>query len=176
MNEQRAAEPQVLGYAGGAARRGRRWVLVVVAGLLLATFLAVSWQPRGPFSRELSPEEQCQANLRGIGLALYQYAVDEPDGRFPDDVQRIIDAIYALPRQFVCPCAAPGHQCYYYVPGYAMDGDPNAVLMFEDARNHAGRGGNVLYLDGHVQYVELPAYQAVLQHHTGRGNDAPKHH
>lgn len=157
-----------LAYAKGPtkSRRGRRAVVVLavtVPGLLIG-FVALNeamTRRCGP----VTPEAACRANLRGIGMALYVYAVDEPDHMFPDDVQRVIDAMSATPRQFICPSAAAGRQHYYYVPGLSAESDPSAVVMYEDPRNHRGEGGNVLFVDSHVEYVRFPNYQAIVDAH-----------
>ena len=104
----------------------------------------------------------CQANMRGIGQALYIYAQD--DGMFPEkgaDWQaRLVNACTAAPKQFLCPSDTGGSgSSYYYVPGYGDNSDPAQIILYEDPTIHGGRGGNILYQDGHVAFVKSPQYE-----------------
>lgn len=173
-NEARAADGHVveLAYASGssvASRRARAWVVGAYSLVLLAVafsflFPLLTQCGCGPSSERTV----CAANLRGIAQALYIYADDDPHHMFPDDVQRVIDAQNSTPKQFICPSTAAGRQHYYYVPGHSMDDDAKCVLMLEDPRNHDWTGGNVVYLDGSVEFVEMPKYRAIMNQVAGR--------
>ncbi|MCB9852042.1 MAG: hypothetical protein H6819_03015 [Phycisphaerales bacterium] len=155
-----AVELTYAASAGGRGRISRRAVWIGVAiPLACFGFLAMSFSS---CPRCLSPEAECAANLRGIGQAMYIYAMNEPDRMFPDDVQKLIDANTAIPKQFICRSAPTGHQCYLYVPGASEMSPPRTVLMFEDPRNHGGKGGNVLYQDGRVVFEKAPALQSIV--------------
>lgn len=164
-------EPVIeLAYAGGSAtksRRSRAWVFWACSPAVLA--LAISFLL--PLLRQCGPLPErtvCAANLRGIGQALYIYADGDPHRNFPDDVQRVIDAQNSTPKQFICPSAAAARQHYFYVPGHSLDDDPNSVLMLEDPRNHDWTGGNVLYLDGSVEFVGMPKFREIMDRVAGR--------
>jgi len=119
-------------------------------------------------ARELSKRSVCAANMKGIGQALYIYAQDEPKGMFPeagaDWMGRLINAGNTTPKQFVCPSTADtlGDCSYIYVPGYGVNGDPKQIIVYEPIENHGGEGGNILYLDGHVQFVKSPQYEQAI--------------
>jgi len=132
-------------------------VSIMLFPLLISIFL-----PSLSRARELSKRTVCAANMRGIAQAMYIYAQSEPNFAFPDDINKVVTAGNATPRQFQCPSAPPGRQCYYYVPGQTTNSAPNGVLLFEDPNNHLGEGGNVLYQDGHVMFVKGAQFQAIV--------------
>jgi hypothetical protein len=116
-------------------------------------------------ARELSKRSVCAVNLRGIGQAMYIYAQDEPEGRFPeagaDWMGRLINAGYTTPKQYVCPSTADtlGDCSYIYVPGYSVNCDPRQIIVYEPVENHGGEGGNILHQDGQVSFVKSPQYE-----------------
>ena len=93
---------------------------------------------------------------------MYAYALDEEDGAFPDDLDKILDAGYATQRQFTCPSDLPNASSYRYVPGYGTNSDPTQIIMYEDPLVHGGEGGNVLYQDTHVSFVKSPQLEQLI--------------
>lgn len=167
-------EPGDSGAADGVHRCGRlrnwTWLGPIVFGFLAFAVAVVILLPtQDPERRSPSP---CLMNLRGLGQAIYIYAQDAPDMAFPDDFQKVFDAKLALPKQLICPNAARGHACYYYIPGCSAESDPTTVVMFEDPRNHAGEGGHVLDQSGFVSWVKFPEYQAILEKYKDRAKPA----
>lgn len=159
-------QPEQLTYATASSRRGkpftlREWVPIWIFGVVLTSLV---WHVSSGRTRVLSPKTWCSANLRGLGQTLYVYAED--NGKFPDqsvDWQKVlIDSNIAAPQSFVCPCAPKGQTCYYYVPGRQVASDPNQVVVYEDPENHGGEGGNVLFVDSHVEFIKAPKYQALI--------------
>lgn len=108
-------------------------------------------------ARELSKRTVCSANLRGIGQAMYIYANDNRD-RFPPDFKTLLDENSVTEKQFVCPSSdeAPGdlNACYEYIPGQTSNSHFQNVVMYEKQGCHQNEGGNVLFLDGHVEFVK----------------------
>ncbi len=107
-------------------------------------------------ARELSKRTVCAANLRGIGQAMYIYAQD--DNKFPPDLDAVVKANYSTPRQFICPSTTATEAdgldaCYVYIPGQSNDSNPTNVLLYEKPENHGGEGSNVLFVDGHVEFL-----------------------
>ena len=49
--------------------------------------------------------------------------------------------------------AATPSVAYIYIAGQGVINDPRNVLMYEPPENHAGEGANVLFADGHVQFI-----------------------
>lgn len=132
-------------------------------GIVFTTAMLISiLLPSLSRARELSKRTVCAANLRGIGQAMYIYAQNEPNGAFPDDINKVISAGNATANQFTCPSAPPTMASFYYVPGFMTDTDPGRILMYEDPMNHGGEGGNILYQDGHVQFMGSPRFEQTI--------------
>ena len=105
----------------------------------------------------------CAGNLKNIGLGLKMYAADH-DAIYP---RRLVDAGRYLayqPALFVCPSSGTTTGRfetvdewldYVYVKGLAESVPPDSVLMYCHPKNHGGVGGNVLFADGHVEWVDV---------------------
>jgi hypothetical protein len=115
---------------------------------------------------------KCASNLKQIGLAVSMYAKDH-GGRYPDRFEDLIVAEDIGSEVFVCPksddtpakgrsvaemvgnLSAGGHLSYVYL-GKGWDVktvNPSAVLAYEPLSNHDGLGGNILYGDGHFEFM-----------------------
>lgn len=137
--------------------------LVVVIGLLRAMKTA----------QERASAISCTSNIKQIGLALAQYAIDYENFLPPWDNARGLEILrstgvltdYAV---YVCPSSGtkPGSgdeplndsNCdYLYLGGLAIElnGAEDCPVAFEK-RVHIGNRVNVLYLDGHVSSIQLP--------------------
>jgi len=158
-------------------RRRRQTALGIWGGLLglTAPLLAYAATPRLVTCRETPPRAKCASNLRQIGQAAWLYA-NENGGRLPDDMADFFTQDL-VPGVFVCPATndapaiaapttqatganveAPGHCSYVYLGKYWMSDEltPHVVLAYEPLKNHQGRGMNVLYGDGHVDWLSAP--------------------
>jgi type II secretory pathway pseudopilin PulG len=125
---------------------------------------------------------RCVSNLRQIGQALHIY-VSENGGVFPDTLAPILtrgDLVTA--EVFVCPwtddspargdtpeqlgaqLGAGGHLSYVYVgAGLKYSHGSTFVVAYDRPENHAAeRGGNVVFADVHVDWVEGPGFQWIL--------------
>lgn len=114
-------------------------------------------------ARELSKRTVCAANMRGMGQGLYIHAMDH-DSRFPKKLGELIEANLLTPRQFTCPSttAVPHEhptekqltECYVYIPGQTTESNPTNVVIYERFDNHQKEGVNVLFQDGHVEFIK----------------------
>ena len=125
--------------------------LIFITPLMISILL-----PSLSRARELSKRLVCGAQLRGIGTSVKIYAMGWED-QFPPDFDVLVNSGEVTVRQFCCPSsdAVPGdvHACYEYVEGQTEGDDFRNVLVYEKSANHADEGGNVLFLDGHVDFV-----------------------
>ncbi|MCB9856056.1 MAG: hypothetical protein H6818_10255 [Phycisphaerales bacterium] len=128
------------------------------ASVMVAPMTAAILLPSLSRARELSKRTVCAADLRGIGQAMYIHAQD--DGRFPSDFQTLIDENNITTKMLICP--STNHvvgdaldACYVIVPGQTTYSDPSNVLVYERRENHDGEGVNVLFQDGHVQFISI---------------------
>jgi len=134
-------------------------------GLVMIPLMIAILLPSLSRARELSKRTVCSANIKGIGTALQTYA-SANQGAFPESeddwVARL--GVNVSNMQLVCPSTAdvPGMVSYHYVPGYTTGSDPNQIIVYEDPSNHMNEGGNVMYLDGRVQFVKTPQLQPMI--------------
>jgi prepilin-type processing-associated H-X9-DG protein len=143
-------------------------VLVPVMAILMGILM-----PALARTRQLAFRMTCGANLQVLGKAMYIYANDH-EGRFPTGAQwcdLLIENPGVTRESFICKGANEG-PCNYamnrHVEELGTGSPPDMVLLFEthpgwnqvgDAEsltveNHVGDGCNVLFVDGHVEFVK----------------------
>ena len=186
-------QPTPLDYASPSSNPRHRtrpltWVVAsVVAALLLYSILT----PKYDYGRPIANRVKCGSNLRQIGQAISLYA-NENQGRYPDRLGDLIFQDIAT-TVFICPAsndeaAAPGpttqassanihaggHLSYIYL-GKGLTGTQPAtmVIAYESLTNHANTGMNVLFGDGHVEFIFLPAATTLLAE-LNAGQNPPK--
>jgi len=143
-----------------------------LAGVALTTSILLPSLSR---ARELAKRAVCAANLRGIGQGCQIYADDHEDA-CPAELAELVKAGMASPKMFVCPSSGttetevtallqgrPGQLSYTYIAKQNIRSDPRNVLVYEDLSNHDGEGGNVLFVDAHVEFLKPPRYQQVIR-------------
>jgi prepilin-type processing-associated H-X9-DG protein len=107
-------------------------------------------------ARELSKRLVCSANMAGINSAMqtYQMQFRSP----PPDLQALLASGLTTPRQLVCPSskATPSDSKDGYVLVTETGAKPRMddVVIYEKRENHGGEGANVLFGDGHVEFVK----------------------
>ncbi len=114
--------------------------------------------------------EDCEQNLRIISHAMWAYAEDN-DGKFPtpDKWCSLLVQNTDLQRgRFVCKSAKWGLSNYVINPNATPTSPRNMILLFETKGgwnqvggpklltldNHGGAGGNVMFVNGYVGFVE----------------------
>ncbi len=155
------------------------WIAAVPLIALMALFLSLPlFSDRT--DRGMAEPVRCAANLRNIGLASLTYARNF-GGRFPERMEDLILVEEVSGEAFVCrtihdtpvtgtlaeqaaALSSGGHCSYVYVgkgftltmcdPGGFAAGrlTSDIVLAYENPGHHKG-GMNVLFVDGHVQFV-----------------------
>ena len=153
--------------------KGTVVILIAVAGLLI---LFGPLHPRYP--RDTSQRVPCMANLRDLGLALVLYANEYGD-RYPPAgqwcdllasqyVRETGESAQKFKRVRRCPKVSKNGWGYALNPLAHPTGDPNTILAFESdagwngvggpellvTGRHRGEGCNVLFVDGHVEFVK----------------------
>jgi prepilin-type processing-associated H-X9-DG protein len=160
-------------------RRWRRTVrallIIVIAALGLP--IAYRWLE---VQRESSGRMPCPSNLRQVGQAIQIYANDH-GGAFPATLEPLFDGKYLMPKTFICPSSgdtaaggetpeqvraqlmAGDHVSYIYIgAGLTYNHGADYVVAYDRPRNHAPDGANILYADGHVDWMAMRAFQHVL--------------
>jgi prepilin-type processing-associated H-X9-DG protein len=137
------------------------------------SIFAEYWLVSSLRAREIDGQLSCANNLRALVRAMMFYANDYED-EFPK-ADRWCDLLlqykdgYVTEEMFVCPSAEGGPGHYAINPNAkSTSSEPSMVLLFETRagwnqfggpellapENHQGRGCNILFVDGHVEFVE----------------------
>ena len=145
----------------GLVRIGRL-TLVVGVVLTLMSFLL----PGLLRARELTKRLVCRVNLKNIGLSCHEYAKSYGNGAFPLDLETIASLGLCTELQFCCPSVerhlGDFHGSYEYITGQGLRDKSSNVLAYDKPPNHTGQGqdeqstmcgGNVLFVDGRVEFV-----------------------
>lgn len=173
-------------------------IALIIACVELAVSAGTYLLPSNPGSgnNETRRRYNCSANLRTIGQALYMYANDY-NGRLPATLDLLIaDANCDLAAEtFICPDAkqapatgpttaqviqvfraAPAAHCSYvycYTPIPVSSLTPSYVLLYEPLANHAQDGMNVMFGDGHSEWMQ-PAAARQLLSELQSGHNPPR--
>ncbi len=165
------------------SRRSTRQVIFLTGGfVLLALFIASVLLSSFNPPRVESNRVKCSSNLRQIGQAMLLYANDS-GGKYPDHIEDLL-VEEITPDVFVCPNSndtyaavgpttqatqanliAPGHCSYIYCgKGFTSSASANTIFAYEPLGNHKdeGNGSNVLFGDGHVEFVEKKLMTKIL--------------
>lgn len=120
--------------------------------------------------REASNQLNCSADLRDLGIAMRLYT-SENDNKYPT-LDKWCDLLekgnYVLRGQLRCPGAEKGPCSYAINPNCELNSPNDIVLLFETKggwnqfggpelltfENHGGKGCNMLFNDGHVEFVK----------------------
>ncbi len=143
-------------------------------GTVLTTFavigiLAGMMLPAVASARERARRTRCMSNLSQIGKCCQMYALDH-DGKLPSSFTDLADYVGDTPSLFVCPStdSEPGDFAsvdqwtdYVLVPNRSEEDPGNAVLAFSKPDSHRGRGGNVLTVDGRVQWYNTTTFEQI---------------
>jgi prepilin-type processing-associated H-X9-DG protein len=159
-------EPPALPYA--TRPRDRAPMSLFTSSLIVAAVLVVLvytlWPV--PFKHTFfAAQAQCASNLRAVWQPAQAYASDN-GGVLPACLETLTGSGSCPPSDLVSPLS--GHDApacdYYYVGGLAENDPASWILACGDPAYRKGDGANILYLDGHVQYVKEPKFSQELQH------------
>jgi prepilin-type processing-associated H-X9-DG protein len=132
-------------------------VLVVVFGMGLI-FSPLSFQAKD------GPRSPCKRNLKQIGVALLIYAEDNK-GSFPLYLEQLLPYYLSDASVLQCPheSSAAGPSDYIYLPGLNVNNRPGKVLAYDKLVNHNGDGRNILFIDGHVEWLNENVFQELMR-------------
>jgi prepilin-type processing-associated H-X9-DG protein len=165
--------PPTIDYGNSEPRKQITLIrLLIVIGLcsLLITILL----PSHNRYRDIHPESRCGSHLRTIGQAIALYAAGNA-GHYPPDFQTLLATQQLTSDTFICPLSAdtkavapsqlsqPDHCSYIYVGAtLTTTSDPSCIAAVEDPTDDGMEGGNVLFADGHVEFVGMSVIVQLL--------------
>jgi prepilin-type processing-associated H-X9-DG protein len=126
-------------------------------------------------ARELSKRLVSGSNIKGAMTSCKIYA-NENAGKFPPNMQVLIDAGDVTPRQFVNPRAgSPDAKDHYiYIPGHTESSPSDLVVIYENPA-YVDEGLNIGFADGHVEFVRGEAsLEKVRDTYTRMGLAVPE--
>lgn len=133
------------------------------------TLLLFALLPRIKAAREAARRSHCGGCMNQLGKMCVMYAMDH-DGALPDKWSDITEP-YGNPRLLDCTSTPqpPGPidtldewAEFVLVPGLTTNSMPNAVLAYEPLDNHNSRGGNVLFVNGAVEWMKPDQHAQAL--------------
>jgi prepilin-type processing-associated H-X9-DG protein len=137
------------------------WLLVIgIVALIISIILPSIQRARQPSGRL-----PCPSNMKEIGQAIYLYA-QAHGGKCPASLAELKRVMDVPQKTFVCPddpaTHAEGESTYIYLGCGKTLADLSGydVLAYEPLEIHED-GGDVLFGDGHVEFVEARMYKDV---------------
>ena len=141
-------------------RQGKRLLLQIdsaAADSLIGDFVAPSLLK----ARAKAMSYVCKTNLKGIGMALLIHANDHKDA-FPPDLETLTRTAEMPAKCLVCPATGSKESYFYRGASITTSDIPGLITVYEKASNH-GDGRNVLFLDGHVEWVSEERFQELIK-------------
>lgn len=143
------------------------------AGAMQVPLLVSILLPSLSRARDISKRTVSMANLKGIGTVCHIYAMDH-DGEFPPDLESLVQDGSVMREQLNAPNDKRGRVSYVYLAGQTRDSDPRNVLAHEKREVNGGEGVNVLFADGHVEFLRMPEFERVLAETKQRLKQEPR--
>lgn len=103
--------------------------------------------------RTPAPRAPCTNNLAQIGKCFKMYSMDHEE-RFPDSLGYLSPEYMDHAKLLYCPRSGTKEQRlpYILVPGLSETNADSSVHAHCPAGSHDGRGGNILFVDGSVDW------------------------
>ncbi len=146
--------------------------LMAESGLVLPVLATAIAAPSLTQAREAGQRAATHRNLRQVGMGLLTYAA-EHDGRFPPTLETLVEAEFVT--KDVLRSAQPPGRTFTYIAGQNMGTtDARDVLAYELRLEDFG--ASVLFADGHVEWLSLPAARGAIREtyrRLGRESEIP---
>ncbi len=151
---------------------GGFFFLAAIGGIVAAMLLPALSRAKGQARRAV-----CMSNLKQIGLGLAMYTVDY-DEQFPENLSQLYPE-YASAEIFCCPSdpddSAPedietpedAMVSYRYIGSLSPEDDSDSPIVYEDLENHGNEGCNVLFIDGHVEWIGEEEFKRLVEERMG---------
>ncbi|MDY7011501.1 MAG: DUF4190 domain-containing protein [Planctomycetota bacterium] len=162
----------ILGIVALAQQTSRKGLAIagIITGvtgpvLMIALIVALALPALG-YAKEQARQALCQANLNGIGKSIIIYSSENNDA-YPPNLEMMISSS-GMPKELMrCPSDKSNRDCdYFYSPPAektSEDTNDQTIIACDFKSNHSGKGRNVLFSDGHVQWLTEEQFQQELQ-------------
>lgn len=131
-------------------------ILAVCAGVWL-----IAWA--GGRSVELRKRLICTSNIKNVGTTLKIYSVAD-QGSLDTYIEWAVASGLIDPSSTICPSSGLSKCNYVWIPPLDTASiESNAVIMYEPKSNHRGEGGNILFADGHAEFVRGAEYDRLIE-------------
>ncbi len=111
---------------------------------------------------------KCAANLSAIGRVCLLYCMDHTND-WPTSLQDITEYC-DNPKVFVCPATGNKPGALSNVPDWTdytllpmVNTIPASVLAYCPPENHEGKGGNVVFADGSIEWFDPQEFRRVIE-------------
>jgi len=135
-------------------KRTRSGLIYLVAGILLChSMAALIILPAITCRPHKSRRSECCNNLSQIGKCMKMYSMDHDD-RFPDSFDDLSPEYIQQAKLVLCPESGTDEDRHSYilVSGLSETNSPNSVHAYCPTGSHGGKGGNILFLDGSIEW------------------------
>jgi prepilin-type processing-associated H-X9-DG protein len=142
---------------------------ISVLAVVVILFFIVA--PNLHWTHSNAKRTHCMCNLMQIGKMVKLYS-EEHSGACPASLQDLTN-FCTNPRLYIC--MSSGHKPgsitnisdwtdYTFIPNSGT----NMVLAFCPPKNHGGKGGNIMFVDGSVCWYSAEPFASVLKNGPGR--------
>ena len=133
----------------------------VVVGLLLVVRLRLLDLDRRP---------NCWLNLKHIATSWKIYGDAYPESE-PPILSWLVEEGYVTRDATICPVGRPSESNYVLVlPELAAPLDNRTVVAYEPKSNHRGKGGHVVFADGHAKFAKGDEYDRLVPEASARSS------
>jgi prepilin-type processing-associated H-X9-DG protein len=98
-----------------------------------------------------SGKEACNLRMRMIYSAILAHSRIVGDV-LPANLEELVEGKYLESSFLYCPSDSARRRYRYVSAGKSLNSSPDTVIMTEELGNHSLAGGNVLFVDGHVEF------------------------
>jgi prepilin-type processing-associated H-X9-DG protein len=150
-------------------------VLGAILGVLESAFLILLLVGAVADENARNKAARERSNIREIGMALIIYAYHDPDHAFPPDLLTLATRDNLPPDIFVSPIGNDtparsisqllqgGHLSYVYTGAGSKSDSSDDVVMYEPLAMRHGEGSEMLFADGHVEYLKYNEAEPIIR-------------